>query len=532
MEAISLLNYTFAYPQAPQAALRGIDLCIKEGEFVAVCGLSGCGKTTLLRTLKPELRPVGAAQGAIKLFETPAEALLPEDSAKKIGFVQQRPENQIVTDTVWSELAFGLENLGVEAEIIRRRVAEIAHFFGIGPWFSAKTSELSGGQKQLLNLASVLAMQPQLILLDEPTALLDPIAAKDFLQALVRVHDELGITIVLAEHHLEDVLPIATRVIWMEEGTIKADAAPSQFALTVCQENPAFAQALPAAAQVAYALGERKQLPISVAQGRAWLQSHHLSCHIAPLPSPAVQHEKPLLEAKDLWVRYARNAPFVLKGACFSLCPGEIHTIVGGNGSGKSTLFSALSGVLSPSRGKVWRAKGTCLAQLLQDPMALFSCETVLQELMELQDDGQDCLAEVEEMMALFGLSELSDRHPYDLSGGEMQMLAVCKLLLLHPHILLLDEPTKGMDVLRQSRLCEILQQLAAQGRAIGIITHDLAFAARVSTRCSMMFMGNLAATDEGRAFFLGNAAYTTGTHRVTRGILPQCVLPEDVCHG
>lgn len=206
MQMVQVKDWGFCYPGCEAPALSHVNFTIEEGAFVLLCGASGSGKSTLLSHLKREMAPHGTQMGVIEWQGSPLSAMSEKDSAQRIGYVAQTPETQIVTDTVWHELAFGLENLGMPAQVMRRRVAEIAHFFGIESWFRQKTDTLSGGQKQLVNLASVMVMQPSLLILDEPTAQLDPVAARQFLQAVQRVHEELGITVLLCEHTLEEVL--------------------------------------------------------------------------------------------------------------------------------------------------------------------------------------------------------------------------------------------------------------------------------------------------------------------------------------
>lgn len=215
MALLQIENLSFRYPKSERLALDSVTLNIHAGDFVVVCGESGCGKTTLLKLLKRELAPAGEKNGSISYNELLQEELDPRVSAHEIGYVLQNPDNQIVTDKVWHELAFGLENLGIPTQVIRRRVGEMASYFGIQDWFRRNTDELSGGQKQLLNLAAVMVMQPKILILDEPTSQLDPIAAADFIATLQKLNRELGLTILLVEHRLEEVFPIADKVLFM-----------------------------------------------------------------------------------------------------------------------------------------------------------------------------------------------------------------------------------------------------------------------------------------------------------------------------
>ena len=230
MAFINFKDFHFTYPLAKRPALKQLNLTIEQGEFVVFCGVSGCGKTTLLKQLKQDLAPHGERSGRIFLNGQALDTLTERERAEKIGYVLQNPENQLVTDKVWHELAFGLENLGVEPSTIRRRVAEMANFFGIQGLFHHDTMHLSGGQKQLLNLASVMVMQPEVLILDEPTSQLDPIAATEFIQTLQKLNKELGLTILLVEHRLEEVYPLADRVVMLEQGKIIANGTPKDVA--------------------------------------------------------------------------------------------------------------------------------------------------------------------------------------------------------------------------------------------------------------------------------------------------------------
>jgi len=551
MEAVSFLDFSFRYPQARRTTLENIDLSIARGAFVVLCGPTGSGKTTLLRCIKHEIAPVGARLGEVLVLGHPTGSSDPRQSAAQVGFVMQDPENQAVMDTVWHELAFGLENLGLPTDIMQRRVAETAHFFGIGEWFEKRTSELSGGQKQILNLAAVMVMQPSILVLDEPTSQLDPIAAKEFLQALERVNRELGTTVVLSEHRLEDVLPIADEVVFTESGKLSFVGTPHDFVSELYSSGDSFTSALPAPAQVAHAVttdaretretigvvATEPAYPLDVRAGRAWLAENAPESIRAGIrreepvtDSPATaSHEEPILTAKNLWFRYGRNLDFVLCGASVDLYPRKIHAVVGGNGSGKSTLLYALSAVRRLERGTVKCASGKRIALLAQDPKTLFLHDTLMQDLTEDCEKFGYTRGDAEEMLARLGLAELSERHPYDLSGGEMQKAALAKVLLLSPDILLLDEPTKGVDAFAKQELMEILREQREEGRAILVVSHDLDFCAQIADSCSMLFNGEIAANAAGRTFFNDNLFYTTGVNRVTRDLMQGCSTLTDV---
>ena len=542
MAILKVDNVSFTYPNETNAVLKNINIDIEQGEFVVLMGQSGCGKSTLLRHFKRELQPHGTKTGTIFYQDCALEQLDDETAASDIGYVLQNPENQIVTDKVWHELAFGLENLGLDTQTIRRRVAEMANFFGIQKWFHQKTTELSGGQKQLLNLASVMVMQPKILLLDEPTSQLDPIAAMEFIQTLHRLNEELGITIILIEHRLEEVLPIADRVLVMEDGHVLFDGPPKQV-LEALPQNHAMLTALPAATRIFHLLNGVGTTPLTIREGQRWLLSKQFNLPTAlPLPTTPQPIEKAVvLEAKDIAFRYEKNGVDVVHHFNLQVKEGEFLTIIGGNGTGKSTALSILAGLQKPYRGTVYLYNENLkkysnkqlykhyLTLLPQDPKTLFVQKTVKQELEEMARLHKIAEMKVQEMTQLFSLERLLERHPYDLSGGEQQKLALAKLLLMEPKILLLDEPTKGLDAHAKEELAAILQHLQATGMTIVMVTHDIEFSAKYSSRCALFFDGNLVSEGTPRTFYSGNSFYTTAAHRMSRGIFRDAITCEDV---
>lgn len=549
MDIIQIDDVSFRYPEMETKALDGINLNIRSSEFIVLCGQSGCGKTTLLRNLKKEIAPHGELVGNISYKGKSLKKLESTISACEIGFVLQDPENQIVTDTVWHELAFGLENIGSPTPVIRRRIAETAHFFGINEWFEKSVYELSGGQKQLLNLASIMAMQPEVIIFDEPTAQLDPVAAKDFLTVLRRINQELGTTVIISEHRLEDLFPIADRVVYMQDGRIDFNGDSKMFSAYITSiDYHTFHKALPSAVQIACGLKDKTNYPISVREGRVWLDSYTKvhGCKGEKAEEPKnIHHDKPILTAKDLWYRYNSDNPYVLQGFTLDIYPGEIHAILGSNGSGKTTALNVLGGIYNPVKGYV-KLKGknirhikdeelykNNIAILMQNPKTMFVCDTVYEDLQEsvknLNIDSMMGEKLIDDISQALGLSHLWQKHPYDLSGGEQQKTAIAKLLLLNPDILLLDEPTKGIDVFAKEELAYILRERAKEGRAVVMVTHDVEFAAMYCDVCSMVFNGDIICTDNAKEFFVGNNFYTTSANRISRNIVNNAVTCEDV---
>ena len=528
MEKIEIRRLSFYYPEQSEPALSDIDFELRGGEFVLLCGPSGSGKSTLLRQLKPTLTPHGSREGELLFDGRPLDELSPSEQASRIGFVLQSPDEQSATDKVWHELAFGLESLGLDTPSIRRRVAEMAAFFGIQDWYYKNVSELSGGQKQLLNLASVMVMQPELLILDEPTSQLDPIAASDFIAALGKINRELGTTVLLSEHRLEEAFAYASRAAVMDGGKIICSGTPTEVGEALRSRDHSMFRAMPTAMRVWASVGEG-DCPITVREGRDWLREYAGEHTLKALPAEAVHtHGEVMLEAHELFYRYERELPDTVRGLSLSLRRGELLALLGGNGAGKTTALRLLSGALKPSRGEIIR-RGR-IAMLPQDPQALFTRKTVREELFEMTGDE----SEVGRIVKLCRLEGLLGRHPYDLSGGERQRAALAKLLLTGPDILLLDEPTKGLDAGYKRIFAHILDELTKRGAAVLMVSHDVEFCAEHAHRCGLFFGGGIVAEGTPREFFSGNSFYTTSADRMSRGICEAVTTDEliAVCGG
>lgn len=557
MALFEISNLKFWYPGAEKAALDGIHLKIEPGEFVVICGKSGCGKTTLLRHLKSVLTPYGRREGEILYQGQPQETVSARKQAGEIGYVMQSPDNQIVTDKVWHELAFGVENLGYDQQTIRLRVAEMASFFGIQNWFHKKVEELSGGQKQLLNLASIMTMQPKVLVLDEPTSQLDPIAAGEFLSTIRKINLELGTTIIMIEHRLEEVFPMADKVLVLEDGMQKYAASPREVGKALAG-NDLFL-AMPAPVQIYEALGQVGECPLTVCEGRKWLSLHYAETLKKEQRSEQndvfaekksknreIKKKEVVIEAKEVWFRYERELPDVVRDLSFQVTQGELFCILGGNGTGKSTTLSLISGIRKPYRGKILlkgqdiRKKknaelaGGILGVLPQNPQDLFVKDTVLEDLKEMFEGWSREKRKEEEMLlaqviADTQIEHLLKMHPYDLSGGEQQRAALAKVLLLEPEILLLDEPTKGLDGFYKQKLADIFQNLKKRGTTILMVSHDIEFCASYADRCAMFFDGGIVISSEAKEFFTGNSFYTTAANRMARHLFPEAVTVKDV---
>ncbi len=547
MDIFRIEDLCFSYPARPGAPiLDSVSLTIQAGEYVALCGPSGSGKTTLLRHLKSVLTPHGSRRGRVLFAGVPLEQVDQKTQAARIGYVMQDPDSQIVTDKVWHELAFGLESLGCDQKTMRLRVAEMASYFGIQDWFHRDVAELSGGQKQLLNLASIMAMQPDVLILDEPTSMLDPIAASDFLNTVKKINQELGTTILLTEHRLEDVLHSADRMVVMEKGRIVAWDTPRKVGQLLYRQSSPMFTAMPAPMQAYYGAGESGDTsPLTVREGRTWLsQRFPETPDVSSLPEepPLEEPRQGALEIREAWFRYERNTPDILRGVNLTVASGSIHAIVGGNGAGKSTLLKAICGICKPYRGKVLLEGKPVdkyknrelfqnrLAMLPQDPQSLFVKNTLREDLLEMLPGSRTNSEErIREIAKLCQVDHLLLAHSGDLSGGERQRAAMAKLLLTEPKLLLLDEPTKGLDNFFKITFAGILASLKERGVTILMVSHDVEFCAAYADAVSMFFDGQVLTSNTPRRFFSSNSFYTTAANRMSRHVFRGAVTAANV---
>lgn len=530
MEILAVENLTFSYAGSTRRVLDHLSFSVTEGDFCVLCGATGSGKSTLLRLCKREIAPTGQRDGRILFKNTPIEQLDDRVAAVHIGFVGQAPDQQIVCDKVWHELAFGLENLGLSQSEIARRVAEMAGYFGIEPWFDLPVSALSGGQKQLLTLASVMVMRPDVLILDEPTSALDPIAAAEFIHTLRKLNRDFSLTVLIAEHRLEELIPVCDKLIALDAGALLGIDEPRALMPRIAQ-NPLLLAAMPTAVRVAAAL-DAARYPLTVKEGRAFVTSGY-SNTVSHLPEqPVTEQKAAALEMREVFFRYGRDSADVLSDLSLTLYEGETLCLLGGNGSGKSTALAVAAGLQRPYAGKIsvfdkkqkdyrgqalWR---DCLSLLPQDVQTVFLCNTVREELAD---------AKIDPLSLPFDLTPLLDTHPYDLSGGEQQLLALAKVLATRPRILLMDEPTKGLDAEKKQMLLDVLSSLKADGVSILIVTHDVEFAALCADRCALFFRGAVVSDGLPRAFFAENNFYTTAARRMTRGHFDNAVTARDV---
>lgn len=493
---------------------NGFSFNFSKGDFILVAGSSASGKTSFLLQCEKQLNSLG----------------------QKTGFVFQNFDSQIVTDKVWHELAFGLENAGTPRALMERRIAEMASYFGITSWFERETDTLSGGQKQILNLAGTMVLTPDFLLLDEPVSQLDPIAASNFLNTVKKLNRELGTTVIIAEHRLEDIFADATKVLVLDKMQPEFTGSPQQVCEQIFNSNKKeFIEILPAAARVFYRgfcgskqnIQKDKKIPLTIAQGRQWLETLSVKQNSFE-QNKENSTNKILARAKNISFKYEKNAPFILHDLSLNIEEGVIHAIAGVNGSGKSTFLKILTSILKPFEGKlkVEEEAKDRIFMLSQNVRNSFTKTTVRAELIECGWDQKD-------FNIPGSLAQKLESHPYDLSGGEMQKLALTKILLKNPKILLLDEPTKGLDNAFKKELSSTLKNLAQNGMSIVLVCHDLEFCAYTADKVSLLFNGSLAGTDFTRSFFAQNSFYTTPVNRMVRNLWnssEKAITEEDIC--
>ena len=523
MAFLEIKDLSFRYPLADKKAVDGLSLSLNRGEILTVLGPTGSGKSTMLRLMKPELRQNGELSGVITVNGTDISVLSPAVSASTIGYVTQDPDEQIVTDKVWHELAFTLENMGEKQGVIARRAAEAASYFGIESWYHRSTSELSGGQKQLLNLASVMTADPELLLLDEPTAQLDPISASRFIEAVRKLNRETGLTVIITEHRSEELIPISDKLLILDGGKAAYYDSPRAVASRLGADSP-YLSYMPCAARVFAMLGESGDCPLSIREGSRKIEEGY-NRDIASLDEPHhsdSENGETALELDDLYFRYRKNDTDILKGMSLKLRKGEVFALLGANGSGKSTAAAVAAGLRRPYSGRV-RLFGQELSKykngslysanislLPQDVESVFVYPTVKEEL-------KGCESVLNALP--FYLSRLYNSHPYDLSGGEKQLVALCKALSTEPRLLIMDEPSKGLDPVSKTKLAELILTLRDRGVTVLAVTHDVEFAAACADRCALLFDGAIAACSDTARFMSANRFYTTPASRMTRGL-------------
>ena len=540
MEILKIENLKFQYNNSNESILNGINMTIEAGDFVVLCGATGSGKTTLLKMLKREIAPSGKKEGRIFYQGKDILEYKNDELVSEIGYVFQNPEGQIVTDKVWHELAFGLENIGENSQNIRMKVGEIANYFDMQSWYNNDTSELSGGQKQILNLASIMVMQPKVLLLDEPTSQMDPVAASNFFQTLKKINQELGTTIVIIEHRLEEVFLISDKVALLDKGKLVVYDEVKKASKEILNYSDVSIN-IPTPLKLYKEINETGEVPLSIRDGKKILNKYNF------IQSESIKREQKrakesAIEIKNGWFRYNKNGEDILKGIDLLVKKGEVYSLLGGNGVGKSTLVNVIANNLKLYNGSlkindlsISKYKNNSLyinnlVVLPQNPDDVFVSEMVKDELDEMKNVYSDNFAErLREVVDEFELANLLNRHPYDLSGGEKQKVALAKVLLLNPKIILFDEPTKGLDWSSKMKLANIIKKLKEKNVTSFLVTHDIEFASLVSDCCGLLFDGIIVSENTSNNFFKNNHFYTTATNKLMRDVNDEIVIYEDM---
>lgn len=501
MEVLSVKNLRFTYKNG-DFTLEDISFTLKKGELKLVCGPCGCGKSTLLRVFKKEICPAGKIQGDIDY----------SGKAPVLGYLSQNTEASLVCDRVMDEIVFGAENIGMKPGKIGRLLAETTAYLGIEDILDKKCQALSGGQKQLVALASVLMTEPDILLLDEPTSQLDPVSTYDFVRLLVKLKDELGIAVLVAEHNLDAMLGVSDSVLYMEDGRIGIDGTRDEMVKMLIEKDKPFAASIPET--IKYVISEKlpyESFPYTIRELYE-LKSAGDFMNTAGVDRTSGQRMEepemePAVEIKKAWFRYEKKSEDVIKNLFLTLKKGKIYGIIGGNGAGKSTIISIISGYRKPYRGKV--KKNLDFGYLPQNPAYCFFKDILSDdyELMAEKDEIEKLCSEYE----LFrNIPEWFDKNPLDLSGGQQQIAAIAKLLLADSDGLIMDEPVKGLDGSEKASLGTLMRALADRGKTVVFVSHDLEFAEDYADYCLMMFDGKIVVEDKPDALFKGNRFYTT----------------------
>ena len=530
MAFLKAKNLSFRYLD-DTFTLSNVNFSLEKGDFCLVVGKTGCGKTTLLRLLKTEITPSGSLKGEVKINGLD----LKDYDSNKIVYMFQNPSRQIVSDKVYHEIVFGLEARGIEKEVMEAKLAEIVNYLDINDLLNKHTMELSGGEAQLVSLASLLVLDPEVILLDEASSQLDPLTRKKFLEILKRINQDFGITIILVEHNLEDVLEFTDKVIVLDQGKMLYFGVKDE-AIDFLGNNEEYFNFLSKTLQISKHLNLGNLLhlkDVKEALKNKYKNEINFEYEIKDF-------EKEIIKAEDLYYRYSKKERDVLEKFSLTVYDNEILGLVGGNGVGKTTLLKNLAGIRTFYSGKIEIAgknikkyKGNSLyknliAYLPQDPLTLFLKRTVGEDLgyyVKSLDLDKDLL---NRLIKKFRIENLLEMSPYDLSGGELQKCAFTKILLSKPKILLLDEPTKGMDFSLREELKKILLALQKEGATIIIATHDLEFIASIADRVGIMFNGKVLSLTDSHSFFSNSNFYTTVASLASRKLYDKVItVPE-----
>lgn len=502
---IKLHDFTFTYNGTAQPALQNVALTIEDGEFILITGASGGGKSTLCRCfngLVPHFYG-GTISGRAEVQGMDILTTPPKELATKVGMVFQDPENQLVTTDVEREIAFGLENLGFPVNLIARRIEEALDTAGIANLRTRKHHELSGGEKQKVVIASVLALHPEVLVLDEPTSELDPQSAEEVLRLLERLNDELGITVILIEHRLDRVVHLVDRVLVMNEGSIQTNGRPREV-----MNIGDLGSGIPPVIRLMQRLRAKglklSKLPLTVKEARLELQKVLRNINRSELSDDRLDI-KPILKVDKLWFSYGDRA--ALRDIKMTINKGELTAIMGRNASGKTTLVKHLNGLLKPSKGRVIidgiDTRQCSVAELsrqvgyvFQNPNDHLFADTVEEEVaFSLRNQGLEEVQinkPVEQILNQFRLARYRQSYPRNLSGGEKQRLALASVLVTRPKIIILDEPTRGMDYALKLELIGFLTDYCKRGNSVIMVTHDVEIVAERADRVILLSEGRV----------------------------------------
>jgi energy-coupling factor transport system ATP-binding protein len=509
---IKIEDFTFCYSGATKPALRDIDLEVQDGEFVLVTGPSGGGKSSLCRCFNGLIPHFygGKVTGRVVVQGLDTMRHATRELATRVGMIFQDPENQLVTMDVEREIAFGLENLAFPPDLIARRMVESLETLGVSSLRHRQVHELSGGEKQQVAIASVLALHPEILILDEPTSELDPKSAEELLSIVERLNDELGITVILIEHRLDRVLQHADRLVVLHEGRVVSDGSPRGILSQHYQEITGAGVGMPPIIKLAHELENRgismDGTPLTVKEGRIMLSSVFQKTSRKLPQQDEKGDSRPVVEVEKLWHVYPEG-PAALKNVSLKINEGEFVAIMGRNASGKTTLVKHFNGLLKPTKGLVAvdgiDTKKATVAELarkvgfvFQNPNDHLFADTVEEEvsftLKNLGlESGQIGLG-VNEVLERFKLKEYRSLYPRSLSGGEKQRVALASVLVVQPKILILDEPTRGMEYRLKRELMVFLQGYASQGNTVILVTHDVETTAEHADRVVLLSEGKI----------------------------------------
>ncbi len=508
---IKIRDLTFYYGDASRPALQDVNLDIEDGEFVLVTGPSGCGKTSLCRCLNGLIPHFygGEIAGGLEVQGLDVMRHTTRELATRVGMVFQDPENQLVSMDVQREVAFGLENLAFPKDVMAKRVEESLDTLGISGLRHRQVHELSGGEKQKVVISSVLALHPDVLVLDEPTSELDPKGAEEVLSIVRRLNDELGITVILVEHRLDRVVHLVDRMIVMGEGKIIADGSPR--AVLSNGDITSIGAGVPPIVRIVQRLRDNgfniDDIPLTVKEGRSMLKDIFMGAGGSTLSqAESADNGRPVIEIDKLWYAYPEGIT-ALKNVSLRICEGEFVAVMGRNASGKTTLVKHINGLLKPTKGKVIvngiDTRRATIAQLsrkvgfiFQNPNDHIFADTVEEEiafiLKNLGFDSGEIAARIDEMLEMFALKEYRRQYPRSLSGGERQRVAMASVLVARPRVLILDEPTRGMDYRLKSELMRFLNGYREKGNTVVLVTHDVETVAEHADRVVLLSEGRV----------------------------------------